>query len=52
MAYVNLWCKVKRSMQAVGDFVSYFQKFIEENNYTLNQIFNSDESSLYFKLLP
>ncbi len=44
--------KLSADMPAAGDFVTSFQKFIEDNNYTLNQIFNCDETGLYYKLLP
>jgi hypothetical protein len=44
--------KLSADMPAAGDFVSAFQEFIEENNYTLNQIFNCDETGLYYKMLP
>ena len=44
--------KLSADMEAAGDFVTFFQQFIEDNNYTLNQIFNCDETGLYYKLLP
>ena len=42
----------RADMEAAGDFVTFFQQFIEDNNYTLNQIFNCDETGLSYKLLP
>ena len=44
--------KLSADMEAAGDFVTYFQQFIEDNNYTLNQILNCDETSSSYKLLP
>ena len=44
--------KLSSDLPAANDFVSSFQKFIEEEKYTLNQIFNCDETGLYYKLLP
>lgn len=38
--------KLSADMPAADDFVTFFQKFIEENNYTLNQIFNCDETQV------
>ena len=43
--------KLSAEMEAAGDFVTFFQQFIEDNNYTLNQIFNCDETGLSYKLL-
>ncbi len=37
---------------AEEDFCSTFQKYVEDNHYTLNQIFNCDETGLYYKLMP
>lgn len=44
--------KLSADKPAANDFISSFQNFIEENNYTLNQIFNCDETGLYYRLLP
>ena len=44
--------KLLADIEAAGDFVTFFQQFIEYNNYTLNQIFNCDETGLSYKLLP
>ena len=44
--------KLSADKPAAEHFVATFQAFIEENNYTLNQIFNCDETGLYYKLLP
>ena len=44
--------ELSADMEAAGDFVTFFQQFIEDNNYTLNQIFNCDETGLSYKLLP
>ena len=44
--------KLSADRQAAEEFIPKFRKFIEENNYTLSQVFNCDESGLYYKLLP
>ena len=33
-------------------FVSSFQHFIHDGGYCLDQVFNCDETGLYYKLLP
>ena len=33
-------------------FIPEFQKFVKDNDYGLDQVFNCDESGLYYKLLP
>ena len=40
------------SLQGEKLFTKNFQEFTEDNHYTLNQIFNCDETGLYYKLLP
>ncbi len=37
---------------AAEEFKAYFQEYVEENNLTLSQIFNCDETGLYWRLLP
>ena len=44
--------KLSADQPAADSFISTFQEFIEENHYTLNQVFNCDETGLYFKLMP
>ena len=44
--------KLSADKPAADNFISTFQEFIEENHYTLNQVFNCDETGLYFKLMP
>ena len=44
--------KLSSDVPAATDFIASFEGFIEENMYTLNQIFNCDETGLYYKLLP
>lgn len=44
--------KLSADRPAAEEFIPAFKKFVEENCYTLNQIFNCDESGLYYKLLP
>ncbi len=44
--------KLSSDQPSATSFVSSFQMFIEENNYTLNQIFNCEETGLYYKMLP
>lgn len=44
--------KLSADKPASEEFVSSFRTFVEDNNYTLNQIFNCDETGLYYKLLP
>ncbi len=44
--------KLSADKPAAEHFISTFQAFVEDNNYTLNQIFNCDETGLYYKLLP
>ncbi|XP_058127638.1 tigger transposable element-derived protein 2-like [Anopheles coustani] len=33
-------------------FCLYFQKFVQEENLSLDQIYNADETGLYWKCLP
>ncbi len=42
--------KLSADKPAAEDFCSTFQKYVEDNHYTLNQIFNCDETGLYYKL--
>jgi len=44
--------KLSSDQPSATSFASSFQMFIEENHYTLNQIFNCDETGLYYKMLP
>ena len=44
--------KLSADKPASENFVTSFRTFIEDHNYTLNQIFNCDETGLYYKLLP
>ena len=44
--------KLSADKPASEEFVTSFRTFVEDNNYTLNQIFNCDETGLYYKLLP
>lgn len=40
------------SIDIVKDFKIKFQKIIDENNFTRDQVYNADESSLNYKALP
>ena len=44
--------KLSADQPAADNFISTFQEFIEENHYTLNQVFNCDKTGLYLKLMP
>ena len=45
--------KLSADKPAADNFIVTFQEFIEENHYTLHQVFNCDETGLYyFKLMP
>ena len=44
--------KLSADKPAADNFITTFQEFIEDKQYTLNQIFNCDETGLYYKLLP
>ena len=37
---------------AAEEFVTQFRNFVKTSNYSLDQIFNCDETGLYYKLLP
>jgi transposase-like protein len=37
---------------AAVDFIPEFQSFLEENDYSLEQIYNCDETALYYKTVP
>ncbi len=44
--------KLSADKPAADNFILTFREFVETNGYTLNQIFNCDETGLYYKLLP
>ena len=44
--------KLSADKPATESFIVTFQDFVETNGYALNQIFNCDETGLYYKLLP
>lgn len=44
--------KLSADVPAADGFIPEFQKVIAEGHYSLEQIFNCDESGLYYKLLP
>ena len=44
--------KLSANKPAAEEFCGTFQEFVEDNHYTLNQIFNCDETGLYYKLMP
>ena len=44
--------KLSADEPPAASFIPEFQKFVEDNNYSLDQVFNCDESGLYYKLLP
>ena len=57
------WCHNIRQLALQGEklsadeppaesFIPEFQKFVKDNDYSLDQVFNCDESGLYYKLLP
>ena len=39
-------------VSSVGDFRKELAEFIEEGGYTLSQVFNADETGLWWKLMP
>ncbi len=39
-------------LSCIGDFQSELQSKIESEGYTLNQIFNADETGLWWRLMP
>ena len=44
--------KMSADSDAAHDFVVSFREFVKENNYSMDQIFNCDETGLNFRLLP
>ena len=44
--------KLSADWPAAENFIASFEDIIENGQYTLNQIFNCDETGLYYKLLP
>ena len=44
--------KLSADWLAAENFIASFEDIIENGQYTLNQIFNCDETVLYYKLLP
>ena len=44
--------KLSANKTAAEEFCGTFQEFVEDNHYTLNQIFNCDETVQYYKLMP
>jgi hypothetical protein len=44
--------KMSADAESAEEFCSMFQSFIEKENFSLDQIFNCDETGLYFRLLP
>lgn len=44
--------KLSADKSASDDFCKSFPLYVEENQLTLNQIFNCDETGLYYQLLP
>ena len=44
--------KLSADRPAAENFIASFEDIIENGQYTLNQIFNCDETGLYYKLLP
>lgn len=44
--------KLSTDEDAAIHFVPSFQKFVREKKYSMDQIFNADETGLYFRLLP
>ena len=44
--------KLSADTEASVTFITNFNKFVEERQLTLNQIFNCDETGLNFRLLP
>ena len=44
--------KKSADTDAASEFIKSFPKFVEEGGYSLDQIFNCDETGLNFRLLP
>ena len=44
--------KLSADTEASATFITTFNKFVEESQLTLNEIFNCDETGLNFHLLP
>jgi hypothetical protein len=44
--------KLSANVESAEEFCSTFQSFIKKENFSLDQIFNCDETGLYFRLLP
>ena len=44
--------KLSADQPAAEDFVPKFREFVKEGQYSLDQVFNCDESGLYYKLMP
>ena len=44
--------KLSSDKKAADEFVSSFSKFVKDQNFSLDQVFNCDETGLYFRLLP
>lgn len=44
--------KLSADRDAADTFVPSFTKFVKENGYSMDQIFNCDETGLNFRLLP
>ena len=44
--------KLSADKPASTNFVTEFRAFVQEKDYNLDQIFNCDETGLYYKLLP
>ncbi len=44
--------KLSADKPASEEFITSFRTYVEDHKYTLNQIFNCDETGLYYKLLP
>jgi hypothetical protein len=39
-------------IKAAEEFLHIFQEFVEREGFSSEQIFNADETALYFKMLP
>ena len=44
--------KMSADREGGEDFITFFTEFIQEKGFTLDQIFNCDETGLNFRLLP
>ena len=44
--------KLSADHPAADNFIPDFQEFIHKKAYSLHQVFNIDETGLYYKLLP